>query len=283
LVTVDSDYCPHTSGVRLLVDELRDAGGDLERFVQRQLDALAAIAAELDQRRQLLDARQETLDEQAEQFEQRSRSVAALRQLAEQGAWRVQQEADRLARMRAETAAAAPGTLADEPASADSVELRRALLDAQARLAAMAGIAADLIDARRDIARLQTRLMKQANRLAEAKGHFATAAGGRIQQLESERARLVLELDLVRSQLQQQAEGDARARADERRVWLGEIKRLRQAVERPPIGRGSRDRPPLDIASSDAGLNRDASLEQIVARLESLQNEIDEPLSDQTT
>jgi chromosome segregation ATPase len=279
LTTVDSDYCPHSSGVRQLIDDLRAAGQDLDLFVKRQLDALAAIGVQLDERRQQLDARQQSLDEQAEQLEHRSRSLAALRQLAEQGAWRVQQEADRLARMRSEATAA--GTHPDEPANAEATELRRALHEAETRLASMAGIAADLIEARRDIVRLQTRLMKQANRLAEAKGHFATAAGSRIQQLEGERARLALELDLVRGQLQQQAESDVRARADERRVWLGEIKRLRQAIERPTLGSSPRDRPVHCIEASEACLDQDASLDQIVARLESLQNEIDATTSGQ--
>lgn len=117
-------------------------------------------------------------------------------------------------------------------------------------------------------------LMKQANRLADAKEHFSTAADERLHELENERATLALELATVRKQLlehHEQAESQRRAKVEQRSVWLSEIALLRQAIQRLAA-----DSP---AGGSSIGLLASDGLEQIVARLECLQNDFNSPVS----
>lgn len=93
--------------------------------------------------------------------------------------------------------------------------------------------------------------------------------------LESERAALARDLESARKQLRQQAESSRRERAEERRMWLGEIKRLRHALERAAMAGQACDE------SSGFHEADDVGLDEIFARLERLQSELDEPFSEQ--
>lgn len=255
-----------------LVDELRVASREMNTFCERQLETLAGQMRELDERAHELDRREQALNNARQQFEQQQHKLAEFRQLAEHAAWRAQQEIRRLGELNKQ-----PGNVKPrEPAAAGeepdgcAAELRQALADAQAQLAAMAGLAAELSDARGEIVRLQGRLLKQNHRLAEAKAN-APDPGPRMLELQHERTRLATELDAARQQLGdalRQAEEERRSRASERSVWLGEIKRLRETLEHNGPAH-------FDLgALPDAAV--DVSLDEIAGRLDALEQDIDE-------
>jgi chromosome segregation ATPase len=257
--------------------------GQCEDFIGRQFDRLAELAGRLKEWQAALEQAEAAVSQQRADLDWRRERVEALRQTAEQGAWRVQQEADRLAAARTELETAkaelkrlvaAGGSRSahgsPQPAPDAQLQLERELAEAQARLSGVAGLAAQLSDARRRCDRLQAQLIRQSQRLAHAKGHFDAQRNERLRELEAERDRLNWELAATRERLVEQtarADEERDARNHERSALAGEFKRLRTTLESLASQPGG-STPAVAVRSG-------GNLDEVLACLQTLQHELD--------
>ncbi len=226
------------------------------------------------------------------QLDDRWRQLDVLRETVERGAQRVQEDARRLAAAQTELAVVA-GTLDQQgggsnvdvgssptrrPALHDElVALHHQLRQAQTQVSHLAGSAPELRAARREVEKLRRRLMRQNARLAQAKAQGEAQQSQQTQQLRDQRNRLSCELEASRTRVTELAGQIELLReqvAAERKSWLGELRRLRQAVETLLRGgtHSADSRTACDVGRPEE------SLDSILAQFEILQKELSQRL-----
>jgi chromosome segregation ATPase len=279
--------------VRSLLNDLRAQSALFEAFMARELGALGALRLALDERQGEVERQQAAVNAQRLQVDDRWKQLDAVRETIERGAQRVQDDARRLAAAQTEFAAVASalgqqGGVADidavnnppprQGSHEELAALREQLRHAQVLVSSLAGTAPELRAARREVDKLRRRLMRQNARLAQAKAQGEAQQSQQIQQLKIERNRLACELEASQrrtAELVAQSDLQREQMAAERKTWLGELRRLRQAVDTQLRGGGNA------LAGSTAaydGGRPEESLDSILSQLETLQKELSQRL-----
>ena len=273
-VLLDLETMPVWESVRDTLGELSDSGNRFEDFANRHLDTLDELRLELEARERVLTEHEAEVERAQAELEREWQRLDALRRSAEQGAHQVQHEARRLAKLQAElegdrkTVAGQASQATVEAWSEERLAMLRELAALREQAARLTELAAEVVAARGDLARARAQAARLQQRLAVARGHIQPNLGVQLRQLETERGRLLAELEQARQTV-------AGHTADERALWLEELGALRGAVERriERLETTSRHETPLAAASlSIAG--GDPVLDLVIAQFEQIEKDM---------
>ncbi|HEX4130403.1 MAG TPA: hypothetical protein VHZ24_10185 [Pirellulales bacterium] len=276
--TSKSASLPAFEPARRSLAELRAAGDRFAQFVSQRLDQLDELRAALALRERAVDEREREAAASRERLDRSFERLQSLREAAERGVLHAQQEARRLAEVRAQLHAERPASSDDgdailngEPGAEtarDAAQCRRLgeqLAAARQQNAQLVQVALELNTARRELARTKRQLLKLQHRLAETKGHFEPSMRKQIAELRDERSRLLSELRELGKRLAESEAGDHTA-------WRNELARLRAAIERRNV---LADR--TEAIEAQAALATDADdpvLAMVLSQLEQIQHEL---------
>jgi len=261
--------------------------------VALELAVLSTIRRALEQRQVDVERQQTVVMAERLRLDDQRQQLDALRETVERGAQRVQEDARRLAAAQNELAAVA-GALQpqgiDPNTNVGSDSTRRLALHeelatlhdqlrrAQTQVSHLAGSAPELRAARREVEKLRRRLMRQNARLAQAKAQGEAQQSQELQQIREQRNRLACELEASRARVTELAAQIELLREQvggERKSWLGELRRLRQAIETEFRGGGN---PAANSRGAHDFGRPEESLDSILAQFEILQKELSQRL-----
>lgn len=270
-MSLDLTSIPGWDVVRALLAELRSQVTLFETFALGQIETLDGRTLAIERRELEVSRQSEQLRRQRAELEQGWQKLCSLRDQAAHELRAAKRQAQQLATDSSQLQGnAAPAgelaTFAGGPSTAADArveKLEQELEQARSSLARLVDSAAQLNAARREVDRLRRRLFKQNARLARVQGQLDR------EQVRSAQChandRLATELSGLAEQSKsaaQQGRHERALAARERRSWLGEVRRLRQAVEKrclEPAAPGdwitSRPPDPLEIECLDALLN----------------------------
>lgn len=294
-MTLELAALPVWQPLREAFAELTALGEEFEAFVLARFDRLDELVGQLAEQDRSLSERELALAAEQESLAAQWQRLDDLRSTAEHGAVQVQQEARRLAKAQAEFAAArhalateradwdertqvvATGLEGNESWTREKLSLERALAEARDRAAHLAAGLVDLAESRRELAEARRELLRLQNRLTHAKGHTTSHLAQKVEQLETERARLLADLEQVRRQSADQSLDEHRRLAEERTRWADELHGLRAAVDRlAHVGHDTGHAAGADAGGWAAGIDvrPDPVLDLVIAQFEQLQKEM---------
>ncbi len=294
-VSLDLTTVPTWGAISVSLRELRSYGDSSEDFVYQQVERLDAMRLELEERERELDERQQALRESEEEIARQSERLDELRRSTNQGAQRVQQEARRLARLQAELAAAKAALDSGANSAANTVgasesqgdrsqeieSLQAELAAARTQIARLADASLELAGARKELAKARADLLRKGLRLAHAKQGMGSDSREKIEELLNERAQLLGSLEQTKAGATT-AIAEAKQQADaDRAVWLEELRRLREAIERGQTvnaAAGSQEFGHVASATSLGLTGADPILENVIAQFEQIQKDLGSPL-----
>jgi chromosome segregation ATPase len=260
------------------IEQWRASGSVFEEWASRQLDSCDNLRLELESRCREVAEQEMRIAQQRDEVEFQWRKLQELRELTERGAQQVQAEARRLSQWQSVLAAAprpaaawAADSTGSEGASAQAtttLALERELAAAHEQMARLAGASAELAQARGELLAAKSEIVRLRERLAREKGHFSPNLRQQYEFLESERQRLIAELQAAQSQLSQRHDAETAA-------WLDELKSMRQTIEQLSEAlRRQRDRRPNARRAPAQGADPNATLEGLIEQFDRLTTQL---------